>query len=267
MTDWVSHLPDEATHGLGSLEIHHPPGTFALTPASRIAVDAVGRHKGRFEGTGLDWGSGSGVLAILLGRIPAVEQVIGLELEPLNVEISKANARRNAVGHKVRFFQSDSYSPVTAEGRRALEAVEGGIDFVVANPPSSSPVDDGFGFRRAVVQGVGRYLKPGGVLCLSVSRQYGTSRLMGLLDLDPRLEYAGVLSSTAWVEFDMTRDDLRADVHAYAAEEEKGGLRYSFRHPEFMGRDMTALEALAHFEKTGASPKSQWQSHLFVRDG
>ena len=110
-------------------------------------------------------------------------------------------------------------------------------------------------------------MKPGGVLCLSVSRQYGTSRLMGLLDLDPKLEYAGVLSSTDWVAFDMARDDLFADVRAYAAEEERGGLHYAFRHPEGSSRDMSALEALAHFERTGVSPRSQWQSHLFVLGG
>ena len=151
----VSHLSDRATHGLGSLEIRHPPGTFALTPASRIAVEAIGRHQSRFRGRGLDWGSGSGVLALLLGRIPAVDDVIGLELEPANVQISRENAVLNALKDKVRFFESDSYAPASPEGQSALGALEGEADFIVANPPSSSPVDDGFGFRRAVVRGAG----------------------------------------------------------------------------------------------------------------
>ena len=265
MNAHVSFLPAEATHGLGSREIHHPPGTFALTPASLIAVEAIGRHQTRFRGVGLDWGSGSGILAIAAARIPHVDVVVGLELVEANVHIARRNAERNGVQGKVSFFRSDSYRALEPQGENAIAALEGAVDFILANPPSSSPSDDGFEFRRMVMREAGRFLKPGGIVCLSVSRQYGTSRVMGLLDLDPTLNYAGVLSSTEWVPFDMNRDDLRRDVETYAEEERRGGLRYSFRHPSSPARKLSAVDALAHHGRTGESPLSRWQSHLFVR--
>ncbi|NNF26081.1 MAG: methyltransferase [Gemmatimonadetes bacterium] len=253
------------TRGLGPLEIHHPPGTFALTPASFIAVEAIARNQDRFRGRGLDWGTGAGVLAIAAARIRAVKEVVGLELEAANVEVARVNAERNSVGGKARFLWADSYQPLEPSGRKALADLERGVDFIVANPPSSSPVDDGFGFRRAVIRGSGRFLKKGGIVALSVSRQYGTSRLMGLLDLDPTLDYAGVLASSDWVPFDMARPELLMCVEGYAAEEERGGLPYAFRHPDHPGRELTARGALDHFRGTGESPLSRWQSHLFVR--
>jgi len=263
--DEISVLGEDLTQGLGPIEIHHPAGTFALTPASLTAVEAICRNRDRFRGVGLDWGSGSGVLAIAAARVAGVESVLGLELEPANVHIARVNAERNGVGGKVRFYVSDSYAPLEDGGRKALAELEGRVDFIVANPPSSSPGDDGFTFRRKVVGGAGRFLKTGGILALSVSRQYGTSRVMGLLDLDPTFEYAGVMASTDWVPFDMSRPDLRTDVEGYAAEEERGGLPYAFRHPDHPERDLTAIQALRHFRDTGASPLSRWQSHLFVR--
>jgi len=265
LSEGISVLTEDVTLGLGPLEIHHPRGTFALTPASLTAVEAIGRNQDRFRGVGLDWGSGSGVLAIAAARIGDVDEVVGLELEPANVRIARVNAERNGVGNKARFLVADSYTPRSPSGRAVLAALEGRVDFIVANPPSSSPVDDGFGLRREVVRGAGRFLKTGGILALSVSRQYGTSRVMGLLDLDPTLEYAGVLASTGWVSFDMGRPDLLTDVEGYAAEEERGGLPYVFRHPEHPGRDLTAIQARDHYRATGASPLSRWQSHLFVR--
>lgn len=265
MTDLVSFLTEDTTHGLGSLEIHHPPGTFALTPASLIAVEAISRHRSRFHGVGLDWGSGSGVLSLTAARIPAVESVLGLELEGANVAIATENARRNALSHKAAFYRSDSYSPFDPDGQSALGALVGNVDFIIANPPSSSPLDDGFGFRRAVIRGSAQYLKPGGLICLSVSWQYGIPRIMGLLDLDPSLEYAGVLASTDWVPFDMDREDLSRDLRSYAAEEARGGLPYAFRRPGDRGGQMCAIEALAHHERSAQSPESRWQSHLFAR--
>ncbi len=45
-------------------------------------------------------------------------------------------------------------------------------------------------------------------------------------------------------------------------EENRGGLEYSFQHPE-RGESLNAKSALAHFRPTGRSPLSKWQKHLF----
>jgi len=37
-----THLADSQTHGLGEITVHHPTGTFGITPASRISIEALG---------------------------------------------------------------------------------------------------------------------------------------------------------------------------------------------------------------------------------
>src|SRR5262245_45992336 len=101
----------EMVGGLGELRILHPTGTFALTPASLIALHAIGKHQELLSGTGLDWGAGTGCLAIAAAKAPGVCRVVGLEISEANVAVARDNARRNDVADKVFFFLSDSYSP------------------------------------------------------------------------------------------------------------------------------------------------------------
>ena len=228
---------------------------------------AIGRHADRFRGRGLEWGSGSGILTIAAARIAWVEDVLGLELDPRGVAAAGENARRNGVDAKVRFVESDSYRPVSPEGRKALERFRGAADFILANPPSSSPVGDGFEVRRVVVRGAPEYLKRGGVLLLSVSTQYSAERVRGLVSANPGFVHEGVAATTDLVPFDMERPDLRRDVLTYAREEERGGLPYAFRDPRDPEREMTAVEAWQRHETDGESPLSRWQNHLLVWTG
>ena len=267
MAQDFTEIPVPPTLGPDPIRIHHPEGAFVPTPASRIALEAIAAHADRFRGRGLDWGSGSGLLAIGVARLAGVEEVLGLELDPRGVAAARKNARANGVEGKVRFVESDSYDPVHAEGRRALAGFRGSTDFMIANPPSSSPAGDGFGMRRVVVRGAIRYLRPGGLLLLSVSSQYGEGRVAGLLRAAPGFRYDGVGATTDPVPFDMERPDLRCDVRTYAREEERGGLTYAFRNPRNPQAPMTAIEAWNHFEATRESPLSRWQSHLLVWEG
>ena len=262
-----SEIPVPSALGAEPIRIHHPEGAFVPTPASRIALKAIAAHTGRFRGRGLDWGSGSGLLAIAAARLAGVEEVLGLELDPRGVAAARENARANQVDDRVRFFESDAYQPASAEGRRVLAAFRDTTDFMIANPPSSSPVGDGFEMRRVVVRGARDYLKPGGVLLLSVSAQYGEERVAGLLRAAPGFRHDGVGATTDLVPFDMERPDLRRDVRTYAREEERGGLTYAFRNPRDPETPMTAIEAWNYFQATGESPLSRWQSHFLVWEG
>ena len=265
MTDRHTTLPTASSLGPGPIRIHHPEGTFVPTPASRIALRAIARNAGRIRGRGLDWGSGTGLLAIAAARIAAVEEVLGLELDPLNIAAAGENAARNGVRDKVRFVESDSFRPCSPAGRRVLDGFLGAADFLLSNPPASGPASDGFEFRREVVRGAGRYLKPGALLFLSVSTQYGMERLRGLSRVDPGFRYRGVAATSDWMRFDMDRPDLRRNVLTYAGEEERGGLRYCFRDPRNPKTRLTAVEARDRYRACGESPLSRWQSHLFVR--
>ncbi len=267
MAQDFTEIPVPPALGPDPIRIRHPRGAFVPTPASRIALEAIGAHADRFRGRGLDWGSGSGLLAIAAARLAGVEEVLGLELDPRGVAAATENARRNGAADKVRFVESDSFDPLSAAGRRALAGFRGSTDFMIANPPSSSPVGDGFEMRRVVVQGASRYLRPGGLLLLSVSSQYGERRVDGLLRTASGFRHDGVAATTDLVPFDMERPDLRRDVRTYAREEERGGLPYAFRDPDNPERQMTAVEAWERYRKSGESPLSRWQSHLFMWRG
>lgn len=267
MTEGVTTIAVPASLGGGAIRIAHPAGAFAPTPASRVALRAIGRQARRIRGRGLDWGSGSGLLAIAAARAAAVKGVLGLEIDPLNVAVASGNARRNGVGARVRFVESDSWRPVSTAGRAALREFAGAADFVLSNPPASSPFGDGFEFRREVVRGAGAYLKPGGCLFLSVSVQYGEARFRGLLAESPGFRHQGVAASSGWTPFDLERPDLRLNALTYAREEERGGLPYAFRDRRDPGRTMSAVEAWERYQRCGESPLTRWQSHLLEWSG
>src|SRR5437660_11782585 len=93
---------------LGTIEILHPAGTFAPTPATLIAVEAIAEKRALLSGTGLDWGRGVGCLAIQAARIETVGSVTGLELSSDNLLAPQRNASRNGVAPKTRCVMSET---------------------------------------------------------------------------------------------------------------------------------------------------------------
>ncbi|MGD2070995.1 MAG: methyltransferase [Gemmatimonadota bacterium] len=259
----VTVLSDADTAGLGTIRLRHPPGTFALTPASRITVAAVGAERDRLEGAGIDWGSGVGCVAIAAARIPAVRRVLGLEIVEANVQVARENARANGVDARTEFHASDSYSPLRPGARRALAELEGGASFVVANPPAARD-GDGFGWRREVARGAVRFLTPGGVFLVQVSSQYGMHRVRSLEGEGPGLRYDGVAATTDLQPFDLNDPALRAPAELYAATERHGGPAYDFRWPGDPATSVPARDALRRFLEAGTSPLSRWQVHRFL---
>jgi ribosomal protein L11 methyltransferase len=82
----------------------HPTTRLCLAGIERLA-DAGRLARGRArDGTArvLDVGCGSGILSIAAGRLGAGE-VIGLDTDPIAVEASIANARRNRLARRLRF--------------------------------------------------------------------------------------------------------------------------------------------------------------------
>ena len=216
------------------------------------------------RGRGIDWGSGSGCLAIAAGKVEAVDNVVGLELSGANVEVAAKNAASNGVDDKVEFVQSDSYDPFEKGGQGALDGLHGQTDFILSNPPSSTG-DDGFEYRRVVLRGARSFLRRGGLVFLSISVQYGQSRIQALTDEVSGFEHGGVLATTDWVPFDLRREDLLDSLEAYALEESRGGMPYEFVSDS--GVKLTAVEAYERYRETCKSPMSMWQTHLFELTG
>ncbi len=228
-----------------------------------VCVRALSRNQWLFGGRGIDWGCGTGCLAIVAAKIPGVRSIIGLDRSRSDVEAARKNAALNGVAQETTFLHTDSYRALTPKGQAVLQSVKGDIDFVVSNP-SASEGDDGFSHRRAVLAGSCEFLRDGGVVGLQISSQYGWRRIDRALAGLKGLTYQRIIASTPWVPFDLRREDLRRLLESYATVEQRGGLVYSFGDPRNKGRSyITACSALDLFSSAGASPLTKWQVHLF----
>ncbi len=250
--------------GLGAIEILAPAGKLSLTPATQMAVNTIASHRDLLRGKGIDWGSGSGVLAIVAARIGAVESVLGLELAVEDVELAQENARRNGVADKVQFLHADSFTPLEPDDLSPLTDLLDTTDFLIANPPASRG-DDGLGWRRSVLRGARHFVRPGAPLLIQISYQYNVDRIARLAEDVQGYSYEGVIGSSEWIAFDQSRSDLSAQLVEYAEEETAGGTVYTFAPAGGGAGHVSAIDALNHYRMTGESPISKWQMHLFRR--
>jgi ribosomal protein L11 methylase PrmA len=101
----------EMTNGLGEIIFYHEAGTFGLTPASNILIQAIFTKQRLFHGTGIDWGCGIVCLSIVAARMVAVKKIYGLDIAQPNIDAAIVNAMNNGVQDKVRFKHADSYQP------------------------------------------------------------------------------------------------------------------------------------------------------------
>jgi ribosomal protein L11 methyltransferase len=84
----------------------HPTTRLCLAGIERWADDGLLAHGAARDGRArlLDVGCGSGVLAVAAGLLGAGE-LIGVDTDPLAIEATLANARRNRLGRRVRAWQ------------------------------------------------------------------------------------------------------------------------------------------------------------------
>jgi len=248
--------------GLGGISIELAHGV-TVTPATLVTLEAISDHRDRLEGVVMDWGSGSGALAIAAARIPSVRRVIALELSADAVSLAERNVGANRVADKVVVVRSDGFVPVDPSHRRMVDTLRGAVDAVVSNPPPSVG-DDGFEWRRRVMTGAADFLEPGGLVLLQVSRQYGPERVNRLVSKIGAYEAEGVVASSGWVPMDMGRTDLVRLLRDMVAEEARGGPPYRFGDPEDPERGhISATEALRRHRDEGIEPLTQWQVRRF----
>ena len=252
----------ERTGGLGPITVHVPSDRQTITPASRMAVAALGAMANRLAGRGIDWGSGTGLLTIGAALIDTVDAVVGLELDAADVPVAKANAERNGVGAKTRFIHADSYTAVDPDMQPWIDEMRAGTGFLVANPPASRN-GDVLDLRREALRGGLAFLIAGAPAVIQISYQYAAARIEGLVDDVPGYTYEGVAGSSDWVPFDQSRFDLSTQLIEYAAVEADGGVAYTFS--DGSGGHLSATEALERYRATGENPLSKWQMHLFRR--
>ncbi|AEK73030.1 putative methyltransferase [Thermococcus sp. 4557] len=139
--------------------------------------------------TALDVGTGTGLIALLMAR--KARSVLGVDINPLAVELAGENALLNGIKN-VEFRVSDLF-----------ERVEGKFDVITFNAPylpgePEEPIDlalvGGERGREVLdrfIQEVPRYLKPGGTV------QIVQSSITGVEETLRRLEKAGLRGKIA----------------------------------------------------------------------
>jgi release factor glutamine methyltransferase len=128
--------------------------------------------------TALDFGTGSGCVAIALAAKCPAAQVDALDLSLDALALAKENAARHGAAKRIRFLQSDGFAALPPGSR---------FDLIVSNPPyiPTAEIDtlepevrdydprqaldggpDGLDFYRRLADEAGPFLKPGGKLML-----------------------------------------------------------------------------------------------------
>jgi len=126
----------------------------------------------------LDWGTGSGCVAIALAAHCPHAVIEAIDASAAALEVAAANAGRHQVADRVRLCRSDGFTALAPDQR---------FDLVISNPPyiPTSEIQglqpevrdhdpraaldggqDGLGYYRVLAGETGRFLRPGGKLML-----------------------------------------------------------------------------------------------------
>jgi len=128
--------------------------------------------------TALDFGTGSGCIAVALAMKCPTAQITAMDVSPDALALARENAARNHVAGPIRFLQSDGFAALPGNTH---------FDLVISNPPYIPSAEiatlqpevrdfdphgaldggaDGLDFYRLIAKEAGAFLKPGGPVLL-----------------------------------------------------------------------------------------------------
>lgn len=185
------------------LEFLVKPAVLVPRPDTELLAQlAIKCLQGRKLPHALDLGTGSGILAVTIGRFVPVAVLTAVDLSSEALEVAEQNAQRHEVA--VRFLAGDWYSPLRGDR----------FDLIVANPPYVADGDphlqgngvsfeprmaltdgvsggDGLACLRAVIGGAAQHLLPGGRLLV----EHGYDQAAEVREL---LRAAGFFEVRSW---------------------------------------------------------------------
>lgn len=155
--------------------------------------------------TVLDLCTGSGCIIISLAKLGNIKSGTGVDISGKALEVARENARQ--LKAEVLFIESDLYSQLT-----------GKYDIIISNPPyiptkdiydlmeevkDHEPVlaldgsEDGLNFYRFIIEGISRFLKPGGYIFFEIGYNQGEAvsellREAGIMDIKIINDLAGL---------------------------------------------------------------------------
>lgn len=141
--------------------------------------------------TALDFGTGSGCIAIALAVKCPAARILALDASAHAIVVAKENAARNDVGERIEFLHGNSLAVLVVGSR---------FDLIVSNPPYIPSAEiatlqtevrdfdprealdggaDGLAFYRLLAEQAGEFLRPGGKIML----EFGDGQAAAIRDL------------------------------------------------------------------------------------
>lgn len=166
-------------------------GVLIPRPDTEILVETVldkivTRHKGQKEPLkGLEIGCGSGIISISLLKHCQFLEMDAVDINPLALELTRDNAEKNRVDHRLQVFYSDLFSALEKNHQ---------YDFIISNPPyiktqviedlqteirKYEPLnaldgqEDGLYFYRTITSQAKDYLKSDGFISYEIGYDQG----------------------------------------------------------------------------------------------
>lgn len=167
-----------------SLPFKIVPGVLIPRPETELIVEAVLELSPAPGETIVDIGTGSGNIAVALGKELPRARIIAIDVSVRALKLAGHNARQNGVGNII-FKRGSLFLPLERSG------LDGRCGFIVSNPPyipaadwETLPAevrehepkralvggDSGLEFVKKLVRGALNYLKPAGVLLFEVGQ-------------------------------------------------------------------------------------------------
>jgi release factor glutamine methyltransferase len=189
LQDWLARRStrEPIQHILGwapflDFELHVTRDVLVPRPETEVLAQlAIQRLAGAAAPRVLDWGTGSGCLALAIAQAVPSAEVHALDVSPDALRIARANAIAYRLADRIRFHPGDGFAALDSEFRDPQNA----FDLIVTNPPYIPAAevetldpevrlhdprlalvggDDGLEcYRRLAAEALG-WLKPGGWL-------------------------------------------------------------------------------------------------------
>ncbi len=168
------------------------PETELLAEAGWTFLSTINHH----PSTALDFGTGSGCIAIALAAKTPAAKITALDISPEALDLAKQNAAKNNLTDRIEFIQGDGFlalssgtgvSPLRTDPHRQDARATTGFDLIISNPPYIPSAEiatldpevrnfdprgaldggaDGLDFYRRLSAEARPFLKPGGKIML-----------------------------------------------------------------------------------------------------
>lgn len=116
------------------LELHVTRDVLVPRPETEVLAQlAIARLQPLAHPRVLDWGTGSGCLALALAKAVPQAEVHALDISPDALRIARANAIGHGLADRVRFHLGDGFAALA--GAPGGPASSGAFDLIVTNPP------------------------------------------------------------------------------------------------------------------------------------